>query len=230
MGLLGKGAVAIWHDIEAEGRAAFYDWHGNEHMAERVGIPGFLRGRRYVAHRADLEYFNLYEAESLGVLEGPGYQDRLNDPTPWTVETVRHFRNVNRSLNEVVYSAGSGGGGLIATLRYDAPGATDAGVAEGLLAPLATAPGVAGVHLLVADADASALDTAERKARGSANSVPTRAVLLEGWGDLEPFAALCEEKLSQGAFAGFGVAGPVALGVYRLQLTVDSPAASGGRG
>lgn len=224
VGLFGKGAVAIWHDIAPEGRAAFYDWHGNEHMAERVGIPGFLRGRRYVAHRADLEFFNLYEATSLKVLEGPGYQDRLNSPTPWTVETVKHFRNVNRSLNNVVHTAGPGGGGLVATLRYDAPAETDAAILANVLEPMASAPGVAGVHLLVADADASALDTAERRARGAANVVPTRAVLVEGWGDLDPFVALCEETFAADAIAAHGITGPLAFGTYLLQLTVEDPA------
>ena len=49
MSLAGRGAVAIWHDIAPEGRDAFYAWHGNEHMPERLAIPGFLRGRRYAA-------------------------------------------------------------------------------------------------------------------------------------------------------------------------------------
>src|SRR5690606_13279244 len=83
MALAGEGAVAIWHDLAPEGRAAFHAWHGEEHMPERVGIPGFLRGRRYVALSADLEYFNLYEALSPQVLTGADYQSRLNAPTPW---------------------------------------------------------------------------------------------------------------------------------------------------
>ena len=50
MSLAGTGAVAIWHDIAPEGRAEFYAWHGRQHMPERAAIPGFIRGRRYVAH------------------------------------------------------------------------------------------------------------------------------------------------------------------------------------
>ncbi len=37
------GAVAIWHDIVPEGLQEFYAWHGEEHMPERVSIPGFRR-------------------------------------------------------------------------------------------------------------------------------------------------------------------------------------------
>ena len=44
--LAGEAVVAIWNGIEPEAREQFYDWHVNEHMPERVGIPGFRRGRR----------------------------------------------------------------------------------------------------------------------------------------------------------------------------------------
>src|SRR5437868_3747095 len=119
MSLLGESAVAIWHDIAPEGRDEFYAWHGEEHMPERLGIPGFLRGRRYVAIHGDLEFFNLYETRDMGVTAGPEYLARLNNPTPWTLAAVKHFQKVSRSLCRVAASAGHGQGGLIATWRYD---------------------------------------------------------------------------------------------------------------
>ena len=170
MRLAGRGAVAIWHDIAPEGRRDFYAWHGIEHMPERAGIPGFLRGRRYVSIGGAPEFFNLYETVSRFTVTGAEYLARLNAPTRWTIDTVRHFRGVARSLCEVAASFGEGQGGLIATFRYcvdDARGdAHRTRMAQSVLPALAGAPGVAGCHLLVADADASAVDTAERKARG----------------------------------------------------------------
>jgi hypothetical protein len=45
MTLLGQGAFVAWHGIAA-GREVDYDrWHTHENMLERIGIPGFLRGR-----------------------------------------------------------------------------------------------------------------------------------------------------------------------------------------
>jgi hypothetical protein len=58
------GVVAIWHDLLPEAKDAFYEWHNREHMPERAGIPGFRRGRRYIATAGGPEYFNLYEADS----------------------------------------------------------------------------------------------------------------------------------------------------------------------
>src|SRR5919206_91425 len=73
MSLAGKGAVAIWNDITAEGRGIFYAWHGHEHVPERVGIPGFLRGRCYVAIHGSPEYFTLYETDSPQTITGQDY-------------------------------------------------------------------------------------------------------------------------------------------------------------
>ena len=47
MPLLGRGVLAIWHTITPEGEAEYWRWHDREHIPERVGVPGFLRGRRY---------------------------------------------------------------------------------------------------------------------------------------------------------------------------------------
>ncbi|WP_306119794.1 MULTISPECIES: hypothetical protein [unclassified Roseitalea] len=226
MGLLGTGAVAIWHDIAPEGREEFYAWHGREHMPERVAIPGFRRGRRYVAIEADREFFNLYEAEAPDVLTGPDYQARLNDPTPWTVATVRHFRGVARSLCAVAASAGEGGGGLAATFRYDVdPAAHDGHVkALGLrFAPLLASPHVAGAHVLLADIAASRVDTAERKAREEPNTVPGAVVVIEGWGDEAAFLAALKAHLPPDALAKDGAREPIAGGVYRLQATALAP-------
>ncbi len=47
MALIGQGVLIIWHAMTPEGDLEMIRWHDREHVAERVGIPGFLRGRRY---------------------------------------------------------------------------------------------------------------------------------------------------------------------------------------
>ena len=219
MSLAGKGAVAIWNDITSDGRAQFYAWHGSQHMPERAGIAGFLRGRRYVAIGGTPEFFTLYETVSPRTVTSPDYLSRLNDPTPWTKDTIPYFRNVARSLCEVCASFGEGQGGLIATFRY----AVDAARADEHrkrmtqieLPVLADARGVAGCHLLVADEAASAVETAERRVRNETIPVPRWIVLVESWDDVETFTELSHELLSDEAFAD--VATKPELGIYRLQ-------------
>ena len=119
--LAGEGAVLIWNDITPEGRDDFYAWHLAEHMPERVGIPGFRRGRRYIRDddRTTPEFFTLYETDTPQVLVGDDYQRRLNAPTPWT---KRADAGLQEHLPRPDPRAGQlrpGAGGSLATLRFD---------------------------------------------------------------------------------------------------------------
>jgi hypothetical protein len=184
MSLAGLGAVCIWHDLMPEARDDFHQWHNREHMPERVGIPGFRRGRRYVAVAGTPEYFNLYEADSAEVLGGQDYLNRLNAPTEWTRRVVPSFRNVSRSICRVVYTGGVGQGGFLLTQRFDVAEPDRPHVVEALrqrlLPPLGDNKGIAGVHLCLADESISKVETAEKKARADTTQVPTWIVLIEG--------------------------------------------------
>ena len=43
------GVLALWMDCAAGGEAEFERWYQTEHLRERVGLPGFWRGRRYAS-------------------------------------------------------------------------------------------------------------------------------------------------------------------------------------
>ena len=88
MALLGSGVLAIWNGIADTAEAEFVRWHVREHIPERVGLPGFLCGRRYAAVDGHPKYFNFYETVSTEVLNSRVYRDRLNNPTPWTRRVV----------------------------------------------------------------------------------------------------------------------------------------------
>ena len=119
--LAGEAVIATWNGIAPEGRAEFYDWHIKEHIPERVGIPGFRRGRRYVALTPEThpEFFTLYETDTMQVLQGMDYANRLNAPTPWTRSATAHFRDTARALARVLVSEGPGMGGVLLTVRFE---------------------------------------------------------------------------------------------------------------
>ena len=135
--MLGKAAVAMWCDVAPEARDELDDWHAHEHMPERLSIPGFLRGSRWVAADGGAGYFILYEARSEATLTAGPYLERLNDPTPWSRRMMPHHRNMVRSLCRVVASDGLGLGAALLTLRFPAaPRFSVAGLAsrKGLVA------------------------------------------------------------------------------------------------
>ncbi len=92
MALLGDGLLAIWNDIDPAVEAEFTHWYISEHFAERVGLPGFLRARRYVAAAPGPgpRYAALYETETADVTEGP----QLADDGDQVVSETFLFRRV----------------------------------------------------------------------------------------------------------------------------------------
>jgi hypothetical protein len=174
--LAGDAVVAIWNDVVPEGLAAFHAWHIAEHMPERVAIPGFRRGRRYVAPGNACSFFTLYEVDDLAVLSGAAYTARLNAPTVGTQANITNFRNTIRSLATVQASAGTGIGGALMTLRCEA-GAGEALAA--LIPALAAAPRILGAHLCRTDAAASGIVTREKEGRTDLLRPPGWFILAE---------------------------------------------------
>ena len=222
MSLAGLGAVCIWHDLLPEARDDFHQWHNREHMPERVGIPGFRRGRRYVAIAGTPEYFNLYEADSAEVLGGQDYLNRLNAPTEWTRQVVPSFRNVSRSICRVVYTHGVGQGAFILTQRFDVgerdrPQVVKA-LRQSLLPPLCDNKGIAGVHLCLADESISKVETAEKKARADTTQVPTWIILIEGNSSADVGAAGGALGLELQALLS-AAAAPILTSVYQLEFS-----------
>lgn len=194
--LAGEGAVAIWNDIAEAGRAQFYAWHLHEHMPERVGIPGFVRGRRYRAtdKATQPEFFTLYETSSFQVIQGSDYLSRLNDPSEWTRATTAHFQTTTRSLTRVVASHGVGSGGALMTIRFDIADDAMRLVVPRLTSALeavAQMPRISGAHLLGSDVGVSGQSTAESKNRTDLQAPARWVLLLEGC-DVQAFDAALE--------------------------------------
>ena len=208
--LAGEGVIAIWNGITEEGRAEFYAWHLNEHMPERVGIPGFRRGRRYIAADAAThpEFFTLYETETPQVTQGVDYANRLNAPTPWTRTATAAFRDTFRSLAGVVESRGPGMGVALLTVRFDID---EIEALLPLLREAAAMPRVCGAHLCVADRAASEVRTAESQGRSDIQEPPAQFLLLEA----TDVAAL-EGLAGDAALIAAGARRPI-RGLYTLE-------------
>jgi hypothetical protein len=211
--LLGKAIVAIWTTVRPEAKAGFYDWLMNEHMPERVGLPGFQRGRRYHALRDDTrpEYFNFYEVDTMDVLSGPAYNERLNNPTPWTRMMMGVSLETFRALARVEASYGPGVGGVMLTIRFDLETERLPDI-KALVDAAARAPRVAGAHLCLADDAASAARTTETRGRADMQAPPRCFVMVEAT-DAEALTDI----LSVNVLSEAGACGSVARGIYRLE-------------
>jgi hypothetical protein len=211
--LAGEAVIATWNGIAPEGRGEFYDWHIKEHIPERVGIPGFRRGRRYVALTPEThpEFFTLYETDTMQVLQGVDYANRLNAPTPWTRSATAHFRDTARALARVLVSEGPGMGGVLLTVRFDSEPSRIPALST-LVRRTSERPRVCGAHLGIADDAASQVRTAEAKGRTDIQPPPTWFMMVEAT-DAEALA----EVLPEQALSEAGARAPFHRGLYRLE-------------
>jgi hypothetical protein len=195
--MLGKAAVVMWWDIAPEMKAEFEDWHSHEHMPERLAIPGFLRGTRWIAASGEPSYFVLYEVAGFATLTTGPYVERLNDPTPWSRKMMPHHRNMVRNLCEVRATFGRGVGQALGMLRMEVP--TQA------LATLPARKGLTAAHLLESRPMSGMPQTTEQEIRGGDAEV--KWVALIGGYDVDAVAAASRE-----------VAPRAETGIYRLSF------------
>jgi hypothetical protein len=209
MPLLGTGLLSVWNDIEPDAEARFNGWYRDEHLAERVGLPGFVRARRYRALEGGPAYGALYETEAPQALASAAYRARLDDPTPLTAEMLSRFRNMRRTVCRVEMSIGRGVGGALAVLRPDQ--AVSARLADALPAVVAE-PQVLAAHLCAAEPALTRNDSAETRARPETDSVDPWLVLVEALA-AEPLLAALAKHLADEALA--------TRGLYRLIQVLD---------
>ena len=196
MPLRGPAFLAIWHDIEEQGELEYNDWHTREHMPERVGVPGFEAGRRFVDRSLDHHrYFTLYETATLDVLGSPAYRARLDAPTPWTHKVQPTFTNFVRSACRAAASEGRGTGGALATIRIDFDDSARRQPFARASSALATEAldhhGITSVHVGIAEPSVTRTPTAESALRElTGEGVFDAVVLVDGIGRAEVTRAL----------------------------------------
>ncbi len=151
---LSHAAMILSFDVTPDARAEHDQWHTHEHLIERLSIPGFLRGSRWVS--------------DIAVLKSAPYLERLNDPTPWTAKMMPHYRNMRRGFCALEFSAGHGMGGSAHVARFSPRAGAEASLNQWLvreaLPGLSAEPGLAAASLF-----RSALTpdiTAEQRIRG----------------------------------------------------------------
>lgn len=222
--MLGRAAVAMWWDVTAAMQSEFEDWHTHEHMPERLGIPGFLRGSRWIALSGEPSYFVLYEASRLATITGGTYVKRLNNPTPWSRKMMPHHRNMVRSLCRTRASFGGGLSSTLGTIRFSPSAGKGRSLSRWLAADamprLPQRKGLASARLLESQPMARTPRTTEQSIRGA--DAPADRVLLIGGYDAQAVRAVLETELCADALQAHGALPGSAAGIYRLAHSLSS--------
>ncbi len=222
MPVLGRAAMLLSFDVTPEAVAEHDDWHTHEHLPERLAIPGFVRGSRWVAIQGQPRYFVLYEVTELAVLASEPYLRRLNDPTPATSRIMTCYRGMSRGFCSVTGSFGLGVGPIALLVRFKPPSADvdrlRSWLISEVLPALPSAAGIGGAHLL--EGALTPQMTNEQRIRG-ADAAVAWAIIVTGYGHD------AVSRLSSGALGALPLAEhgatEVQHGTYRIDylLTRD---------
>jgi len=220
----GRGAaMLLLFDIRADAIEEHDDWHTHEHLPERLAIPGFLRGSRWIATSGSPRYLVMYEVEELAVLGGPHYLERLNNPTPWTSKMMATYSGMRRTLCDIVARRGAGLGSTALLIRFAANpehgNALQGWLTGEAVRELVKRPGIASATLFSAALDA--VMTREQQIRGRDAQLQS-ALLVTGY-DGNAVAALAEADLHQQQFAARGARmADHACGLFRNAITLTA--------
>ena len=222
MPLLGSAAMLLSFDIEPSAIEEHDRWHTHEHLPERLSIPGFRRGTRWLAKDAGPRYMVLYEVEDLATLTSAAYLERLNNPTPWTTRMMPHYRGMNRGLCSVVGSFGYGQGSAAALVRFTPAASGQAPLVRWLLddvlPTLPGTPGVGSAHLLQGAQQAPM--TNEQRIRGAADLGVDSALIVMGY-DSDAVQACGSALCAESALPAHGAA-QVSVAAYQWSYSLSS--------
>jgi len=169
----GQATLAIWVDIDPADDSLFEHWHSREHVQERVGCPGWLRGSRFKGVDNPGRYLLFYDAETAAAFESAEYYARLGNPTEMSRAIFPRFRDTWRTVCTVEQRWGDGIGAAVLTLR----------TSVGNTAPFDTLAGLqtARVDMLAGQANLGQAHTAEKDLRATPDRQIERALVAFFW-------------------------------------------------
>src|ERR1044072_5686196 len=95
-----KGLLLMMTDIDPANEEDFNRWYEEEHLAERMAIPGFINARRFTALEGGPKYLALYDLESPEVLPSPPYRPIVRAArSAWTRRLKGEFKNFRRNVS-----------------------------------------------------------------------------------------------------------------------------------
>jgi len=98
-----RALLHVQMDIDPRHEPEFHDWYWNEHVPERLAVPGFLSARRFETVEGGApKYLALYDLEDISVLQSPEYRALVTPPDPHTLAIGRMLNaNVRRVYTEI---------------------------------------------------------------------------------------------------------------------------------
>lgn len=100
----GRGLLMVYTDVVPENESEFNRWYDEEHIPERLSIPGVLSAARYTAVQGGPKHLACYELAEPEAWYSDAWQYWLNNPTEWSrrmspsVVGTTYIRNLYRLI------------------------------------------------------------------------------------------------------------------------------------
>lgn len=112
---MAKGLLFMAFDYSTAHADEFHDWYDQEHIPERLRVPGFLNAQRWIDGSVHVA---LYDLAGPGVFQTPAYKAVSGDnQSPWTKRVTAMCGRIMRLEGEQVTPgdrlAPEGAGGLL---------------------------------------------------------------------------------------------------------------------
>ena len=100
----GRGLLMVYSNVSPEHDEEFNQWYDEEHIPERLSIPGVLNAARYTAVQGGPKYLACYELSEPEAWYSDAWQYWLENPTEWSkrmspgVIGTSYIRNLYRLI------------------------------------------------------------------------------------------------------------------------------------
>ena len=120
----GSALLMVWTEVPADKEEDYNAWYNEEHIGERLAIPGFLSAARYESDSPGApKHLAMYELENIGVMTSEAYLSVRANPTEWTkrcspdVIATTYIRNTYEQIFPAEVEEGTAQSGMAPALQ-----------------------------------------------------------------------------------------------------------------
>ena len=102
---IGTTVLVVTMDVDPEDEAEFNKWYNEQHLPERMEIPGYVSARRFKLEEGEgaLKYLCIWELEDGSPLQSQMYKEQQADPTALYLRVNQTIKARTRGLYRQIY-------------------------------------------------------------------------------------------------------------------------------
>ena len=102
---VGHTVLVVTMEVDPEDEAEFNKWYNEQHLPERMEIPGYVSARRFKLEEGDgaLTYLCIWELEDGSPLQSQMYKDQQADPTALYERVNKTIKARTRGLYRQIF-------------------------------------------------------------------------------------------------------------------------------